>query len=617
MADKRSVPPSRAGRLRYICRLSLYLFDAAKAPPVTTDKIFYLYLTKISYLYGLITRMFCRMTFRLLLILTTAVLLAGCRTDDISDPLLSTPTAELSARADSLLRSGKYSDADSAMLCNGVVISRYDEGAYSRAEVRDIIRSIISQGYLFMNHYTDYGGAFNMFSLAEKAIDRYPENSDLRGYVYTNMGALTQLGDLLNNPTLAGRGSQYLDRAFDFCLDDSLWRVASVVLFNLSELHFENGDPTRFLPYGKRWMAAGAPDDAMTRSVTAMVGGIDAYCRRDWPTALREFGAMRLTSGTDSITDIGIRCKGAYYEAMTYDGMGRHDRALEIIDSLCSAVTAIDYPQASIWLHKLLGLYFDRHGMTTLAEHHELAYYRSIAQVNSSKNVHSMDIMRVRMGIRELHDKNAIVVRHYRIWRTALIAGAVIALLLSLFLAYALLMSRRSNRRIMSLYKRNREILAEMKRREAEEAAAAEAAIAETPRAEKYGGSGMDDATADILVHRIRRVLADPQYYLSSDFSLRQLAQLVGSNTAYVSQTINTSTGRSFKELLGVKRVAEACRLLTEGSPDMTIETVANTVGFKSRTAFAAVFKQITGLTPTEFRNAARKADQESDGRDL
>lgn len=126
MAYKRSVPPSRAGRLRYICRLSLYLFDAAKAPPVTTDKIFYLYLMKISYLYGLITRSFCLRMIRFLLILATALLLAGCRPDDGFDPLLSTSTAELSERADSLLRSGKFSDADSAMLCNGVVISRYD-----------------------------------------------------------------------------------------------------------------------------------------------------------------------------------------------------------------------------------------------------------------------------------------------------------------------------------------------------------------------------------------------------------------------------------------------------------------------------------------------------------
>lgn len=617
MAYKRCVPPSRAGRLRYICRLSLYLFDATRAPPVTTDKIFYLYLTKISYLYGLITRSFCLKMIRFLLILATALLLAGCRPDDGFDPLLSTSTAELSARADSLLRSGKFSDADSAMLCNGVVISRYDEGAYSRSEVRDIIRSMISQGYLFMNHYTDYGGAFNMFSLAERAIDRYPENSDLRGYVYTNMGALTQLGDLLNNPALSGHGSRYLDRAFDFCLEDSLWRVGSVVMFNLSELHFENGDPQRFLPYGRRWFAARPPSDAMTRSVDHIVRGIDAYCRRDWPVALREFRSMRDVGDVDSVTAVGIQCKGAYYEAMTYEAMGDRERASAILDSLCARVEAIDYPQASIWLHKLLGHFYNRRGMTSRAEHHELAYYRAIASINASKDVHSMDIMRVRLGIRELHDKNAIVVRHDRVWRTVLIAGAVIALLLSLFLAYALLMSRRSNRRIMSLYKRNREILAEMKRREAEEAAAAEAAIAETPKAEKYGGSGMDNATADILVHRIRRVLADPQYYLSSDFSLRQLAQLVGSNTAYVSQAINTTTGRSFKELLGVKRVAEACRLLTEGNADMTVETVANAVGFKSRTAFAAVFKQITGLTPTEFRNAARKAGHEPDGRDL
>ncbi len=368
---------------------------------------------------------------------------------------------------------------------------------------------------------------------------------------------------------------------------------------------------------GHRDFAAKPPSDAMTLSVGHIVRGIDAYCRRDWPVALREFSSMRDAGDVDSVTAVGIQCKGAYYEAMTYETMGDRERASAILDSLCDRVGAIDYPQASIWLHKHLGHFYNRRGMTSRAEHHELAYYRAIASINASKDVHSMDIMRVRLGIRELHDKNAIVVRHDRVWRTVLIAGAVIALLLSLFLAYALLMSRRSNRRIMSLYKRNREILAEMKRREAEETAAAEAAIAETPRAEKYGGSGMDNATADILVHRIRRVLADPQYYLSSDFSLRQLAQLVGSNTAYVSQTINTTTGRSFKELLGVKRVAEACRLLTEGNADMTVETVANAVGFKSRTAFAAVFKQITGLTPTEFRNAARKAGQESDGRDL
>ena len=111
----------------------MYLFDATRKPPVTTDKIFYLYLTKISYLYGLIIRSFCLRMIRFLLILATALLLAGCRPDNGFDPLLSTSTAELSARADSLLRSGKFSDADSAMLCNGVVISRYDEGAYSRS----------------------------------------------------------------------------------------------------------------------------------------------------------------------------------------------------------------------------------------------------------------------------------------------------------------------------------------------------------------------------------------------------------------------------------------------------------------------------------------------------
>lgn len=39
---------------------------------------------------------------------------------------------------------------------------------------------------------------------------------------------------------------------------------------------------------------------------------------------------------------------------------------------------------------------------------------------------------------------------------------------------------------------------------------------------------------------------------------------------------------------------------------NLTLEAIASSVGYNSRTAFSRTFKQITGLTPTEFIKIAK-----------
>lgn len=68
--------------------------------------------------------------------------------------------------------------------------------------------------------------------------------------------------------------------------------------------------------------------------------------------------------------------------------------------------------------------------------------------------------------------------------------------------------------------------------------------------------------------------------------------------------------GVNFSTLLSQYRIKEACRRLS--SPEyanVTIQSIAVDMGFKSRTNFAAVFKRETGLTPNEYqKEALRKA---------
>lgn len=89
---------------------------------------------------------------------------------------------------------------------------------------------------------------------------------------------------------------------------------------------------------------------------------------------------------------------------------------------------------------------------------------------------------------------------------------------------------------------------------------------------------------------------------------MRDLADLVGSNTKYVSYAINRCLGKSFPSMVNGYRVGEACRRLREeaGERTYTIESIAAECGFKSRTNFSTIFKKSTGLSPREYLQMAR-----------
>ena len=93
------------------------------------------------------------------------------------------------------------------------------------------------------------------------------------------------------------------------------------------------------------------------------------------------------------------------------------------------------------------------------------------------------------------------------------------------------------------------------------------------------------------------------------DFSLQQLADLVGSNYKYVSQVLNECYGKSFKQVLNEQRVREACIILNDPnqSAHLTIEAIAANLGFNSRSNFTVTFKRITGISPSDFMKMAKE----------
>lgn len=92
--------------------------------------------------------------------------------------------------------------------------------------------------------------------------------------------------------------------------------------------------------------------------------------------------------------------------------------------------------------------------------------------------------------------------------------------------------------------------------------------------------------------------------YLNEGLTLTDLAKQVGMSRNQLSFVINNGIGDSFYTFINKYRVEEAKRLIADPkNANFTILSLAFEAGFPSKSSFHNVFKKLTGLTPTEYRN--------------
>ncbi|MEI7807755.1 MAG: AraC family transcriptional regulator [Verrucomicrobiota bacterium] len=91
---------------------------------------------------------------------------------------------------------------------------------------------------------------------------------------------------------------------------------------------------------------------------------------------------------------------------------------------------------------------------------------------------------------------------------------------------------------------------------------------------------------------------------LHRDISRDEVARHAGISPSHFSRLLKERTGRSFTELLRQCRVDLACELL--GNTQHTLAEIADTCGFCDQSYFTRVFQDVKGLTPGQFRSAAK-----------
>ena len=108
---------------------------------------------------------------------------------------------------------------------------------------------------------------------------------------------------------------------------------------------------------------------------------------------------------------------------------------------------------------------------------------------------------------------------------------------------------------------------------------------------------------ADELYDKILNIIIIEKRYRNKDFSAKELAVELGTNTRYISAVINSRFNTNFSCLINEYRIKEALHRMTDKRYlDMTFEEIGALVGFANRQSFYASFYRIMGETPNGYR---------------
>jgi len=129
-----------------------------------------------------------------------------------------------------------------------------------------------------------------------------------------------------------------------------------------------------------------------------------------------------------------------------------------------------------------------------------------------------------------------------------------------------------------------------------------------TDRDEKIDHLKYKSLYRDILFY-----FQEKQPYCDPDFTISQLAAAIDSNVNYISKAIKLNNNVNFNVFVNTYRINKIKDMLDNDYQNkFTIRYIYTSAGFRHQSTFNKVFKQIAGITPSEYI-ANRQSEEKSE----
>lgn len=506
---------------------------------------------------------------------------------------------------------------DSALMYLSVIVDRYRSNPDDQKHMDIYLKAFEYTGIIYMCYIYDYRKSYD-YLLQAKEIGEKHGKILLLGNVYNCLANILQISSDDNHHAEKRKVETYLRMAFYTAYKANDPTTMSLALDNLITFSM---DRRPYLHLDKeanifrKFMAKCKKQDITYAWLRYK--GYEAFISKQYTRAIAIFRTAKKKKWDSPLYyRTEISCQNAiakcYSENSDYDAA---ERELLVALEIAKRNKALDYETD---LYNKLSELYQKGGDTIKSRDYNYLYLQN--KVKMQDEAHLSAIKNVKF-MRELNTANeqmrTLSARHRMQTIILTVSLAVVLvigfLLFRLYHAYGKI--RQANRQ---LYKNNVELLereakALEKRKKlnalshnSTNSSASEATIAAPA---KYQNSRLSEQDIHDLYNRICDVMENADDIYQLEFNIDKLSELVHSRPRYVSQAINQEFGQNFNAFLNDYRIKEACRRLNgkEGYSHLSIESIAESVGYKSRTSFSALFKSMTGLSPSAYQKMAHK----------
>lgn len=480
-------------------------------------------------------------------------------------------------------------EVEEAMAWCRIVLSRTNDTISTRGRYL-YAGALQNLGYLWLFEKNNAEQAYPMFM---RVLDMAATNDSIKAYegaVYSN------LGKIYLNYNDTEKAIAFYKRGFDAALRHN--RAPHVTLSYADLLHatWLNGNLSDIESQSRSYLAQRMPPSAKGQYLWQYAH----FMEQARQSSLRGDHAQVL-----SFLDIANEALPSGPDTPRYSTLNRLIKSLESMraNNQHAAIEALGQAQRTIAAHQLIDLQGHCYDMMASchrafnqpdkAAHYD---YRALQVRDSLWNASRYGALRdiETSWTAQKHDAqiNAETKRREQWQLVAWIVGVGAIIILSL-LALALCKIRQLNKSRSMLFHKNMQL--------------AERDDEPANKGENPDGGNGDPLLADVYAQLCDFMGADDRIY-DPGFSLDALSTATGFKPRMVSQAINSVGRQNFHAYLNEYRIRKACQLLG-AAPAMrpTIEDVAEQVGYRSRSHFSKLFKEITGLTTSQFIQQAQR----------
>ena len=513
-------------------------------------------------------------------------------------------TEELMRRGQDYLQNKGW--VDSAMVCYSIVADRAQDNSLENKEIYQIARALNNLGYIYATYYYDFQKAYENLNKSMELSKLYGFDNNL-AYSYLNMASIfDNRNRLFANDALSTEALDNTKLAFDFAVKAQEWNVAVTSIYNMLEMIHNKTDFELIAPDLVRFKNLQLTDSVEMWQCTRMFcKATEAFQAGQYQQALNYYEKMLVEA--QKLTTNRQQCiiKAMQQKAAVLTVMHHYEEAISCLREV--EHIALDHSMQSELIdnYRAMAQVYDAMGNQKMAEQLDYKFLKARDEFVQKSHAEMVEKSRFLDEMRRVNDQVAqIQAKHERAHQLLLMMTLIAVIIL---IAMVLLVRSNIKQRnyIRHLYEKNVQLL-DVK--VTAEQPASHSIDKQEDSAPKYQ-SQLDQESKDRLFERIKNVMDDIAIICKPDFSLQQLAIQVGSNYKYVSQVVNESYGKSFKQVLNEQRVREACRILNDPnqSAHLTIEAIAANLGFNSRSNFTVTFKRITGISPSDFMKMAKE----------